>query len=197
MNTHLESWFPKNRLETLTDSIYAVALTLLVLDLRVPPGALDSTQFYEALREQLPNALTWVLSFWVLIIYWESQVRVSRYIEHINSIVLRLDLVHLGLITLLPFSTSLIGEHSSLSMAVVIYTANLWLISGIFCIKAAYIQRNSQLVGHPDPSGLLRSAKLMFGGMTVALLLSTVAPGWNLLAILASKLLINDKANVK
>lgn len=184
----LGSGFPQKRLESLTDGIYAVALTLLVLDLKLPTGMLNATEFIEALQSQLPNALTWLLSFWVLLIYWESQVRLSRCIEPINPTILRFDFVHLGLISLLPFSTSLIGEHNSHELAVLIYTANLWLISGLFYIKVGYIQKHGQLVGHSDPLGLVRSAKRMFGALTIALLLSGLIPGWNLLAIVAAKL---------
>lgn len=91
--------FPKNRLEALTDGVYAVALTLLVLDLKLVSGPLDSAQFQSALTAQIPNALTWLLSFWVILIYWEAQVRLAQIVGKIDSILLKLDFLHLALIS--------------------------------------------------------------------------------------------------
>ena len=127
----LQHWFPRDRLETLTDGIYAVALTLLVLNLKLPTDQLGAGRLSEALLNQLPNLLTWLLSFWVILIYWEAQVRLSRLVEQVDQTVLRLDYVHLGLISLLPFSTSLVGLDQDQRLAVLIYTGNLWLISAL------------------------------------------------------------------
>lgn len=180
---------PKNRLEALTDGIYAVALTLLVLNLKLPPEQLGSGQLYQALLTQLPNLLTWVLSFWVILIYWESQVRLNHLTKQIDTTVLRLDFVHLGLVSLLPFSTSLIGEQGDQGLAAFIYTSNLWLVSALSVIKVAHLQKTPGLLAsNADVATILRSAKLMLGGMTLALSLSYVLPGWNLLALLAPRL---------
>jgi uncharacterized membrane protein len=180
---------PKNRLEALTDGVYAVALTLLVLNLKIPAEQLGALQLHQALANQLPNLLIWLLSFWVILIYWESQVRLCRLTERIDTKILRLDFVHLGLISLLPFSTSLIGEQGDQGLAALIYTSNLWLISALFVIKTSYLANNAGLLASDvDSASVLRPARLMLGGMTLALLLSYVLPGWNMLALLAPKI---------
>ena len=182
--------FPRNRLEALTDGIYAVALTLLVLDLKIPAGLLGSEQIAQALRGQLPNLLAWVLSFWVILIYWESQVRLNRRLEEADTTILRFDLLHLGLISLLPFSTSMISEYGSLGLVALIYTGNLWAISALFVIKTSYIQTHRDIiVGNTEMTELANSSKRMLIGMTLALLLAYVIPGWNLLAVLVPKLI--------
>jgi uncharacterized membrane protein len=180
---------PKNRLEALTDGVYAVALTLLVLNLKIPSEQLGAMQLHQALASQLPSLLIWLLSFWVILIYWESQVRLCRLTERIDTKILRLDYMHLGLISLLPFSTSLIGEQGDQGLAALIYTSNLWLISALFVIKTSHLVSSADLLSpNVDPVSLLRPARLMLGAMTLALLLSYVLPGWNLLALLAPKL---------
>ena len=180
---------PKNRLEALTDGVYAVALTLLVLNLKIPSEQLGAMQLHQALASQLPSLLIWLLSFWVILIYWESQVRLCRLTERIDIKILRLDYMHLGLISLLPFSTSLIGEQGNQGLAALIYTSNLWLISALFVIKTSHLVSSADLLSpNVDPVSLLCPARLMLGAMTLALLLSYVLPGWNLLALLAPKL---------
>lgn len=185
--------FPKNRLEALTDGVYAVALTLLVLDLKLVSGPLDSAQFQSALTAQIPNALTWLLSFWVILIYWEAQVRLAQIVGKIDSILLKLDFLHLALISLLPFSTSLIGEFSQQSLSVVIYTANLWMISAVGAFRIAYVKKHTdlQLAGLDCEmlNVLIIDGKRMVLGMTASLALSFVMPGWSLLAIMVPKLL--------
>ncbi len=205
MSQGLTNWFPKSRLEALTDGIYAVALTLLVLDLKLPAGSLDPAQFTQLLADQVPNALTWLLSFWVIVIFWQSRVELIRCIDRVGQTYVQLELVHLALISLLPFSTSLIGEHSEQPLSFLIYTGNLWLISLLGLAQVIHIQKNKDLIASgisvaesgaqsaaqspTEIASQVWGAKLMFIGVSGAMLLVFVAPGWNLLAILVPKLL--------
>jgi uncharacterized membrane protein len=188
----LQDWFPRDRLETLTDGIYAVALTLLVLNLKLPTDQLGAGRLSEALLNQLPNLLTWLLSFWVILIYWEAQVRLSRLVEQVDQTVLRLDYVHLGLISLLPFSTSLVGLDQDQRLAVLIYTGNLWLISALSVAKIRHSQETDQNVAaNQEFIEMAYAAKLMLVAMTAALLLAYVLPGWNLCLLLLPKFFSN------
>lgn len=188
----LQHWFPRDRLETLTDGIYAVALTLLVLNLKLPTDQLGAGRLSEALLNQLPNLLTWLLSFWVILIYWEAQVRLSRLVEQVDQTVLRLDYVHLGLISLLPFSTSLVGLDQDQRLAVLIYTGNLWLISALSVAKIRHSQEIDQNVAaNYEFIEMAYAAKLMLVAMTAALLLAYVLPGWNLCLLLLPKFFSN------
>jgi len=205
MSQGLTNWFPKSRLEALTDGIYAVALTLLVLDLKLPAGSLDPAQFTQLLADQVPNALTWLLSFWVIVIFWQSRVELIRCTDRVGQTYVQLELVHLALISLLPFSTSLIGEHSDQPLSFLIYTGNLWLISLLGLAQVIHIQKTKDLIASgtnvaqggaqsaaqspTEIASQVRGAKLMFIGVSGAMLLVFVAPGWNLLAILVPKLL--------
>jgi len=205
MSQGLTNWFPKSRLEALTDGIYAVALTLLVLDLKLPAGSLHPAQFTQLLADQVPNALTWLLSFWVIVIFWQSRVELIRCIDRVGQTYVQLELVHLALISLLPFSTSLIGEHSEQPLSFLIYTGNLWLISLLGLAQVIHIQKNKDLIASgisvaesgaqsaaqspTEIASQVWGAKLMFIGVSGAMLLVFVAPGWNLLAILVPKLL--------
>lgn len=189
----MPSFFPKNRLEGLSDGVYAVALTLLVLNLKLPSGDLDSAQFTTALIGLIPNALTWLLSFWVILIYWESQARLSQYISRVDDLILRLDISTLAMISLLPFSTSLIAENNQHSLSAVIYTANLWLISALTAWKTSYVVKKRHL--QPSDAAqekiilISHASSAMLAGMSVALLLSHFVPGWNLLVIFIPKII--------
>lgn len=191
----MPSFFPKNRLDGLSDGVYAVALTLLVLNLKLPSGDLDSAQFKTALFELIPNALTWLLSFWVILIYWESQARLSQFINRVDDLVLRLDLSTLAMISLLPFSTSLVAENNQHSLSAVIYTANLWIVSALTAWKTSHVVRKRHLqsseLAQEKILSISKASKVMLAGMSAALLLSHIMPGWNLLVIFIPKIIIN------
>lgn len=193
MSIRCPNFFPKSRLEGLTDGVYAVALTLLVLDLKLPSGPLDSAEFLAALTGQIPNALAWLLSFWVILIYWESQVRLTQLIDQVDSTLLKLDLLHLALISLLPFSTALVSEFSQHSVSVAIYTANLWMISALGALRTTYVRKHPTVqkaeIDCAQLNMLMVDSKRMVLGMSAALAFAFVIPGWNLLAIMVPKLL--------
>lgn len=90
------------RLTALSDGVFAIAMTLLVLNISVPPD-LGAAAFHEALREQLPNLGAYALSFVVIAQFWRDH----RYVlDRVDASVDRgghLTLLGLGLVALLPF----------------------------------------------------------------------------------------------
>src|SRR3954466_9500257 len=117
----------KQRMEALSDGLYAIALTLLVLELNLPSLAEAATNgdLLHSLRELMPKVLTWFLSFWVMAVLWLSQVRVYRLVHSLSVTMVRLELAQLAFVSLMPFSTALIGEHGNLPVAAVVYAGNM------------------------------------------------------------------------
>src|SRR5205085_10776769 len=121
----------KQRIEAPSDGLYAIALTLLVLELKLPSlgeGATNADLLH-SLRELMPKVLTWFLSFWVMAVLWLSQVRVYRLVDSLSSTMVRLELTQLACVSLMPFSTALIGEHGNLPVAAVVYAGNMLAIT--------------------------------------------------------------------
>ena len=180
----------KPRLEALSDGVYAVALTLLVLDLKLPVKSYggNDAALAEALYALLPNLLTWLLSFWVLAIYWLAQVRLYRLIKAVDVNVVRLAFAELALISLLPFSTSLIGEHGDLVPAAVIYSLNLVGFSTLSLVRTNYILKNPALhesqLAHELDRVLRAGVWLRLWCSLMALFLAFFFPGWNMLAMM-------------
>ena len=180
----------KQRVEALSDGLYAIALTLLVLELKLPSlgEAATNAGLLHALRDLMPKVLTWFLSFWVMAVLWLSQVRVYHLIHSLSPRMLRLELIQLASVSLLPFSTALIGEYGSLPAAAVIYAANMLAVS----LSGAL--RTHELLNQPrvhvrtlDPAVIrtlnMRSYALpACAGAAVAL--GSFYPGWNMLAML-------------
>jgi uncharacterized membrane protein len=117
----------KARLEALTDGIFAVAMTLLVLDLKIPEPEAGQTPFDAALAvvDRLDN---YVISFVVLAVFWLGHVRLISRCREVDAGFVALNLAFLLFTTLVPPLTTLLGDHPRLPRAAILYGGNLLFI---------------------------------------------------------------------
>jgi uncharacterized membrane protein len=180
----------KQRIEALSDGIYAIALTLLVLDLKLPAlgDAVTNGQLLDALRALAPKALTWFLSFWVMAVLWSSQVRVYHLVHSLTRNMVRLELLQLASISLMPFSTSVIGEYGSLPAAAVLYTGNMLAITVFGALRTRELLHHPHVHLAPIEQQIHQRLKVRAYALPVcafaALVLAFFVPGWNMLAML-------------
>ena len=101
-----------DRLCALTDGVYAIVLTLLVLDLKIPetPG-LSEAKIIDDLVKQIPNFFSYLISFFVVATLWIKHHMVIKPLKACNTITLGLNLVHLLFMTLTPYTASLFGHY--------------------------------------------------------------------------------------
>src|SRR4051812_25504668 len=118
---------PKARLEALTDGIFAVTMTLLVIDLRFPEPAPGQTLFQAAAQivDKLDN---YVISFAVLAVFWIGHLRLIGRCREPDVRFVALNLAFLLFTTLVPPLTALLGEHARLPRAAILYGGNLLLV---------------------------------------------------------------------
>jgi uncharacterized membrane protein len=115
------------RLLFFSDAVFAIAITLLIIDVRLPdlpPGATDA-QLREALGELIPKVFAYVLSFATIGLYWLAHWRRFRYIARVNERLVAFNLVLLGFVAFIPFPTALMGDQGDHPIAVVIYALSL------------------------------------------------------------------------
>lgn len=123
---------PKSRLEALTDGIFAVTMTLLVLDLKFPEHALDRTaDFVSALSVMVDRFDDYVISFVALCVFWLAHLRLLRRVRETDSHFVWLNLGFLLLTTLVPMLTALVGDNPSHPRAALLYGANMVAILGV------------------------------------------------------------------
>jgi uncharacterized membrane protein len=139
--SHPHQTYPIERLAALSDGVFAIVLTLLVLDLKVPdaPGAGDPVLSAD-LAAQLPNFVAWLLSFALVARFWVVHQAIVGSLArcHIGTIIR--NLVVLGLMSLVPFAASLIGRHGFDALAVSVFSllmAAAGLSIGLFARHAA------------------------------------------------------------
>jgi uncharacterized membrane protein len=176
----------KQRIEALSDGLYAIALTLLVLELKLPSlgHGVSNADLLHALRELMPKVLTWFLSFWVMAVLWLSQVRVYHLVHSLSRAMVRLELTQLACVSLMPFSTALIGEHGDLPAAAVIYAANMLAITLTGALRTRELLRHGDPIPEPVARTLRMRSYALPACATAAVVLGFFYPGWNMLAML-------------
>ncbi len=161
----------KNRIEALTDGIYAIVLTLSVLMIGTGlySGSVDGSTFYPALSDAIPEIFNYALSFFLLSIFWTVHHRQMNSISHVDSVYIWLNMVSLFFITLVPFTTNLNSDFSEYPLAVAVYAANIMVISLSYTISWAYATRGHRLVADDIPDAAIRN------GIRRGLLVSVVS----------------------
>jgi uncharacterized membrane protein len=127
----------KTRLEAFSDGVFAILITILVLELKIPHG-----DDWASLRPLVPVFLTYILSFIYLGIYWNNHHHMLQATRHVNGKVLWANLHLLFWLSLVPFTTGWMGENHFASLPTAVYGAVL-LFSAI-----AYTILQSTLVAH-------------------------------------------------
>jgi uncharacterized membrane protein len=130
------------RLVFFSDAVYAIAITLLVIDLRLPPGAgeLDSAQLATVLRSMLPQFFTYVLSFLVIGSFWNSHHYKFRYVRRYNRTLITLNLLLLMAVAFIPFPTSVLGESGN-ATATILYASAIVIASLLSALQWWYAVR--------------------------------------------------------
>ena len=146
------------RMEALSDGIFAIAATLLVLDLTIP--AVTSKDVGHKLAEQWPTYVAYLVSFATIGQAWLGHSVITECLDRADSILLRLNLVLLFFVSLLPFPTHLVAEYLSNTgaerIAVTVYGLNLLAISGSISILWHYAV-SEHLVRQGDGEGDVRA----------------------------------------
>jgi uncharacterized membrane protein len=123
--------YPKVRLEALTDGLFAVAMTILVLDVRLPDDfqPADQAALTRALFALWPKLFPYALSFYVLGSTWLANVKLRSHGEFVDKRCAYWWLLYLFLATCLPFSTSVVGRFFHHGPAIWLYSFNMAALS--------------------------------------------------------------------
>jgi uncharacterized membrane protein len=169
------------RLEAFSDGVFAIAITLLVLEISVPEDAFADLP--RAIAEQWPSYLAYVTSFLTVGALWLAHHGLFRRSRYADSVVVRLNVVLLMAVSFLPFPTSLVAEAldrgDAETTAVIFYGASLLVVSGVFAAMARYIAARDELVedgARAEVAALSARLAPSLGFYLVILLLAVFAP---------------------
>lgn len=125
----------KNRLEAFSDGMFAIIITILVLELKVPELSTNSAQdFFHSLYELLPKFISFIFSFFLLSIFWVNHHNILHQVEKVDIKLLWLNILFLFFSTLFPFIAAFIGDYPLNQYVVALYPLNM-LLAGLVLRK--------------------------------------------------------------
>jgi uncharacterized membrane protein len=166
----------KHRIEALVDGIFAVAMTLLVIELRLPEHLGSDAQLRDALLELMPNFISWMVSFVVLAVFWMANHRVYSHVRHVDTRLVWWTVLMLGGASLLPFASAVNGRVAS-QLAQSVYSGVMILTTVGSLMVCRHVHRNPQLCGHPMDAGSYRAICARLGGLVAIALLAVALAG--------------------
>ncbi len=135
-----------DRAQALSDGVFAIAMTLLVLDLRVPVEAVHSDRaMWDGLSELGPSFAAFVLSFTMLGTFWLAQHTLLGMCQRGDRVLSWLQLGFLIPVALLPFSASLLAEFVTVRSAVGVYWLNIALLGLGLATSSRHLRRGGLL----------------------------------------------------
>ena len=174
-----------DRIGALSDGLFAIAMTLIVLEIRVPDIGEHPTnaQLADALVGLAPRFLTYLLSFLTLGIFWNAQHSQLNHIARADRHFAWLQLAYLAVVALLPFSTSLLADYIEVVLAFAFYWLNLLALGVMLFVAWVYAERaglvrpgTSPEVGRAIRRRIFNYQSLYTIGLVIAIVVGTI-PG--------------------
>jgi uncharacterized membrane protein len=163
------------RITAFSDGVFAIAITLLVLNLRIPdlPAGAPHEMLLAALLADLPNVQVYVLSFLVIGLFWTTHHRVFSYVRRYDTTLVWLNLFLLLFISVLPYPTAMLGRYGG-PISVRVYAATLAAVSLFQVTIWSYATGHRRLVDPDLPPAVVRYATLR-GFCTLLIFLGSLA----------------------
>lgn len=140
--------FQLERIALFSDAVFAIAITLLIIEIKIPEihvGPLSDQELWHSLLLVLPKFIGFFVSFFVIGLYWLAHHRIFNYVKGTSTRLLWHNLLFLLPIVMMPFSTAFLSEYydSSLKLPLAVYTATI-------CMAGFFSFRLWQVVGCPE-----------------------------------------------
>ncbi len=171
---------PLDRFNAFSDGVFAIAITLLVLELTVPVGP---EPLLPTLVEQWPEYLGYLISFAFIGGNWITHTRMTRLMKRGDTLAFSFNLLFLLFVAVLPFTTSLMVSHLAgpdVQVAVLIYGINVLVASLLLTFLMAHLARERTLliddVADEELAAMARQRRISIGIWIIAVACALVAP---------------------
>jgi uncharacterized membrane protein len=151
------------RIEALTDGVFAIVMTLLVLELGVPviTGGGVHAELLHRLGEMWPEFVSYAVSFLMLGFMWTVHHYQFKSIKQSDGVLAWVNLLFLMFVSLLPFTTSLLGKYINEQLPVLLYGGNIVACMVLRLILWNYATKGYRLVDKDIPPAVIKRSKIM------------------------------------
>lgn len=137
------------RIEALCDGIFAIAMTILALSFETlfePAHKAENGQLLRMLAQLWPDFLYYVMSFFILGVFWLQHHNQFHFIKHADIGLLFINIIGLMFITLIPFATVIEGDYHNTHVAAFFFELNLFIAGVVFFLHWVYASSGHRLV---------------------------------------------------
>ncbi|MBV8506654.1 MAG: DUF1211 domain-containing protein [Alphaproteobacteria bacterium] len=174
------------RIEAFSDGVFAIAITLLILDIKLPH--LKNSDLLSSLLQLWPAYFAYVLSFVMIGIYWANHHYIFKLFQKTNHALNLLNLLFLLFIAFLPLPTEVLGEYlldkANQTTAATVYALGLLLPAASWLLMWLYASRGQRLIDRRLEAGYVRRLTLQYLGSVVlysgAVIISLIDFRWGL-----------------
>jgi uncharacterized membrane protein len=143
--------FQVERMILFTDAVFAIAITLLILEIKVPNldyEGLSSDKIKDVLLEGFPTWIGFFISFWVIALYWIDHHRIFAYVDDYNGKLVFLNLFYLMSIVIMPFTSALYSKYITYTFPTQLYCLNVALTGFVKLWLLYYITNPKNKISH-------------------------------------------------
>ena len=143
-------WVSKSRLETLFDGVFAIAMTLMVLEVKLPElkERRSMAEFAAAMQHNVPSVIAFLLSMGMLGLFWYRHHRQYHFIARITPGLLAINLAFLSAVAFFPFSAGVLGKYPMNFGVYFVYLPNVLLLVALLCAQWVHARHYGLLI--PD-----------------------------------------------
>ena len=175
----------KNRIENLSDGVFAIIMTILVIEFKVPKlsteALTNSTLLFHELSKLFPLFFSYSISFAMLAMYWIGHHNLFHlFTKNINRLLMEMNVLFLMLVGLLPFMSHLLGEYRYNQGAVQLYSLSIILIGLCMHMMYHYAHVSNEIDNHEVDELTVRKIKIRIWLPIISSFLSLAVSFFNL-----------------
>lgn len=166
----MKTTFSKSRVETFSDGIFAIIITLLVLEIKVPHIELHSStaDLTSSLLKLFPKFISWIISFFTVAVIWVNHHKLFMQFRQLDHGIFWYNALLLLWTSFIPFPTAVMGDYPGNLASVVLYGTVMALMALSFTLMRWHVLRNPELLEETTDKRMFSSGTLMsllFGPM--------------------------------
>jgi uncharacterized membrane protein len=180
------------RVLSLSDGVFAFALTLMVLTVSVPtPASVPAAELAGEVRRQWPQFASYALSFWVVAVFWFAHRRLFRLVVADDDVSGWLNVAFLFAVAFLPYPTDMAGNYRDSRFSATLYAASMVVVSLALTALSEWVTSHPRLTGGPLDRSVRRYLRLRAAATAGPFLLSLAVLPFGLAPARACWLLVS------
>ena len=145
------------RLVGFCDGIFAIAITLLVFNLRIPHlSSTSDGRLFQAIVDMVPNFVTYILSFLLIAVFWFIHHHMFNHIQRVDNVFIWLNVFYLLGVSFLPFPSSLLGAYSDETFPLIFYICSMSYVGFMLLAMWGYASHRHRLIENNLPRTTIR-----------------------------------------